>query len=218
MRSVFALMFCCVAASVASAETKSAPFSYVRTSRHSVTTIHGLNYRLTMPARFHVVAAENRVDTFNSHPYRISLTAFLATDAAVMVHAETVADASGASNYDNLPTARLHGRRFHVRPDQCVDLAPAQLDGEHDLLWLSKNGFSPTGPLQLRQFLASSDDHNREIVISLLLRVADCAHVDVDIKGLRALQNELRLNAVHGLKVRWLKPGAAALDRSATSG
>lgn len=165
-------------------------FGNLRASTHSVVTTHGLDHALRMPHRFHVASPEHRTDTFNGHPFRISLTAFLSKDAALMVHAETVADDSGASNYDALPMATLAGLTFHRRPDQCVNLSKQQLEGEHDLLWLADHGFPPTGPLQVRQYLTNNPQHDREIVLTFMLRVADCTHAE---------RNRLRLHALIGL-------------------
>ncbi len=166
----------------------------LRTGAHEVITTHGLDVRLRMPARYRVAPPEHRSDRFNGHPFRISLTAFLAADSAVMVHAETVADDSGASNYDDLPTGTLAGLAFHRRPDQCVDLTRDQLKGEHDLLWLARNGFPPTGPLQVRQYLRSTAAHDREIVLTFMVRVPDCARREDNRQRLTGLIGQLRID------------------------
>lgn len=178
-------------AGIARGDAAHAPPHNLHVAAHTVVTTNGLDHTLRMPRRFRIARPEHRKDSFHGHPFQISLTAFLARDAALMVHAETVADGSGASNYDDLPQATLHGLSFHVRPDQCVDLRPAQLRGEHDLLWLRSHGFTPTGPIQIRQYLASSRDHNREIVLSFLLRVPDCLNRTRNRKHLRALIDQL---------------------------
>ncbi len=148
---------------------------YLEASGSIIRTTHALGYRIELPGKFKATPVDSRRDTFNGHPFDISLAALLDTDAAVMVHAETVADGSGASNYDDLPPATLAGVPFRKRPASCQDLLPGDIVGEHDLEWLSARGFSPTGPLQVAQYLASSADHNAEVVITLLARVPGCS-------------------------------------------
>ncbi len=190
----------CSGARAQTAESPSNTFRNLRVTAHTVVTTHGLDHSLRMPSRFRVAPPEHRTDTFHGHPFRISLTAFLSHDAALMVHAESVADDSGASDYDTLPKAVLAGVVFHRRPDQCVDLRPADLRGEHDLQWLDRHGFAPTGPLQVRQYLASNARHDREIVLTFMVRVHDCARPRRNRPRLEALIGQLRIDgrAPHG--------------------
>lgn len=139
-----------------------------------IRTTHALRYRLSLPENFRATAVDSRRDVFNGHPFDISLAALLSANAAVMVHAETVADGSGASNYDDLPLAALGGLPFHKRPASCQDLSPEDIAGEHDLEWLAAQGFPPKGPLQVAQYLATTDDHDAEVVITLIARVPGC--------------------------------------------
>jgi hypothetical protein len=190
---LLATLFCSIAGAIAAPSPASS--SYLRIAGQLVETTHGLNYTLSLPSRFRLAQPENRTDAFNGHPFRISLTAFVSADAAVMVQAETVLDRSGASTYENLPSQSLHGLTFHVRPDQCVDLKRDELTGEHDLEWLDAHGFPPIGPLVLRQFLANSADHNSEVVISFLQRVSDCNDKSANAAALHNLQDQLRISS-----------------------
>ena len=194
-----ALSVCSISCAMASPPP--ADFSYLQISRQSVRTTHSLKYTLSMPSSFRIAQPENRTDAFHGHPFRISLTAFVSANAAVMVQAEAVADGSGASNYENLPTQSLHGLPFRVRPDQCVDLKRNELTGEHDLEWLDAHGFPPVGPLLLRQFLINSADHNSEVVISFLQRVSDCNDKNSNSAALHNLQDRLRISrkAMHAV-------------------
>lgn len=154
---------------------------------HAIRTRHSLRYRVVLPRDFQVTAVDNRRDHFNGHPFDISRAALIGPNAAVMVHAETVADGSGASNYEQLPLEALDGQAFHVRPRSCQNLSRADIVGESDLEWLSAQGFPPIGPLAVAQYLGSSADHNAEVVLTLMVRVPTCspAITDEAINGLR---------------------------------
>lgn len=114
------------------------------------------------------------MDEFNETPFNISLAALIEDNRALMVHAETVADLSGASDYSNLPQADWPNDSFRSEGAICMDVPVEAIEGEHDLEWLRENGFEPTGAIVLAQYFATTADNNSEIVISVLVRVASC--------------------------------------------
>ncbi|MEZ5464713.1 MAG: hypothetical protein R3F22_05685 [Lysobacteraceae bacterium] len=162
------------------ANDRSGGLPYLVANGHSVRSRHAVPLEVVLPQGFQATPVDSRRDRFNGHPFDISRAALIGADAAVMVHAETVADGSGASNYDELPQARLDGRPFRVRPPSCQDLSQDDIRGESDLEWLAAQDFPPTGPLAVAQYLASSEDHNAEIVITLMARVTDCSTEAMD--------------------------------------
>jgi hypothetical protein len=136
-------------------------------------TTHGLAYTITsdqMTAR----GPEHRNDQFGENPYEISLGALFSDDGVVMIHAERVANQSGASNYQDLPRSKWPDNSFRFSGATCIDVSAAEIEGEHDLEWLRDNGFEPTGPMVFVQYYATTDDFNDEIVITLLARVDAC--------------------------------------------
>jgi len=150
-----------------------APAEHLRVIGDRIETVHGLRYIIT-GSDFHVAGPVHRSDTFDGHPYEISLAGLIGEGGAVMVHAERVADGSGASNYDDLPTAAWPSPDFHRR-FMCVTLAEDDITGEHDLEWLRANSFDPLGSIALEQLLTTSADHNEEVVVSLIVKGLDCA-------------------------------------------
>ncbi len=148
-------------------------FAHLRLSSGAIQSTHAMRYEVRAQG-FNVAGPVDRTDLFDGHPYEISLAAFIGEGQAVMVHGERVADASGASNYDNLPEASWPNGAFRVR-SMCVVLAPGDIQGEHDLEWLRANGFDPVGSLALEQSFTTTVDHNNELVISLAVKDVDCA-------------------------------------------
>jgi hypothetical protein len=126
------------------------------------------------PPHFRRAGPEHRVAEFDGHPFEVSLAAWLGDSGAVMVHAERVRDGSGASNYDSLPAAGWPAPGFRLR-SYCVTVTAEQVAEEHDLRFLDRAGWSPLGPVALEQYLRTTPDHNREVVVSLVVRRVDCA-------------------------------------------
>jgi len=136
-------------------------------------TTHGLAYTITSDQMV-AKGPKHRTDQFGDNPYEISLGALFSDDGVVMVHAERVANQSGASNYQNLARSKWPDDSFRFSGATCIDVSPAEIDGEHDLEWLRDNGFEPTGPMVFVQYYATTNDFNDEIVITLLARVDAC--------------------------------------------
>ena len=143
---------------------------------------------------FNTSSVNNREAMFGGHPYQVSVAVLTAPDGAVMVHAERVADGSGASNYDNLPAADWPDSRFRLR-SLCAVIDRSTIAEEHDLTFLDTNGWNPEGALALRQYLATTPDHNQEVVLSLVVHVPSCAdHVAAEA-GFAALRHRLAIAA-----------------------
>jgi hypothetical protein len=149
-----------------------APVHDIAASDHQMRATNGMAVQVRVAQGYRLLRPTSRHASFDGHPYEVSLAAMAAPGKAVMLHAERVKDRSGHSNYDTLPESRWRG--FHIR-SQCASIAREDLVGEHDLKWLTDRGWDPTGNIALEQHLKSSRDHNREVVVSLLAKVEDCA-------------------------------------------
>jgi hypothetical protein len=134
---------------------------------------HGLAYSFTSKT-LRASGPKHRTDQFGDNPYEISLAAFFSEDAVVMLHAERVANQSGASNYENLDQAKWPDASFRSSGAVCIDVSASDIQGEHDLEWLRDHGFEPVGPLAYAQFFATTADHNDEIVVTMLARISSC--------------------------------------------
>jgi hypothetical protein len=95
-------------------------------------------------------------------------------DNALMVHAEVVADSSGASDYSDLAIAGWPNETFRSSGPICLHIPPGEVEGEHDLQWLRQNGFEPSGNTLYAQYFATTADMNAEVVISILQHVGSC--------------------------------------------
>ncbi len=160
-----------------------------------IVSLHGLKYRIDASDGFAVVGPKHRQDAFNGAPFEISLAAFVSDEAALMVHAERVADGSGASNYDNLPVADWPNDAFRSPGAQCVVIARADTEGEHDLEWLMANGFDPVGSLLFAQYFASTDDYNDEVVLSIIAHTSSCDDNRSYDDDIAALQSQFTVSA-----------------------
>lgn len=136
-------------------------------------TTHGLAYTITSE-KMVAKGPKHRTDQFGDNPYEISLGALFSDDGVVMIHAERVANQSGASNYQDLARSKWPDDSFRFSGATCIDVSDEEIEGEHDLEWLRDNGFEPTGPMVFVQYYATTDDFNDEIVITLLARVDAC--------------------------------------------
>ena len=136
-------------------------------------TTHGLSYTITSDQMV-AKGPKHRTDQFGDNPYEVSLGALFSDDGVVMVHAERVANQSGASNYQDLARSQWPDDSFRFSGATCIDVSAAEIEGEHDLEWLRDNGFEPTGPMVFVQYYATTNDFNDEVVITLLARVDAC--------------------------------------------
>ncbi len=163
-------------------------FNYISVSNGRIRTLHEIGYEVDLTDGFHVTKPKNRVDQFDGTPYKISLAAFIGKNSAVMIHAETVADLSGASDYSDLPQAEWPDRTFRSSGHACLEIPADEVEGEHDLLWLQSHGFEPTGTLLFGQYFATTADNNAEIVISILAHVSSCDDESANLEFIRDIQ------------------------------
>jgi len=171
-----------------------AGFSFIEASPNALHTTHKIRLEIGRPKGFRVAAPASRSTMFNTHPYEVTLAGFLGRDQAILLHAERVADRSGASNYDTLPQGDLPG--FRVRT-QCAAIGATDVAEEHDLAWLARHGWDPAGAsLAIRQYFRTTPDHNEEVVISLIAKVDRCRD-DAAIAGaMKTLRRLLKVRQV----------------------
>ncbi len=149
-------------------------FTYISVSNGRIRTLHQLEYEIAVAGDFSITEPKSRVDVFGHTPYRISLAAFIGDDRALMIHAEEVADLSGASDYSHLSMAEWPDKTFRSSDPSCLHIPPEEVEGEHDLQWLRQNGFEPSGNILYAQYFATTADMNTEIVITMLQHVGSC--------------------------------------------
>lgn len=166
-------------------------FDYLRLDGRSLVVTHSLASRFEMPPEFNVYPPTHRTATFNDVPFEISLSAFISQHAAMMVHAEQVADRSGASNYDRFPLSDWPITAYRSPGATCQEVPASVVAEEHDLLWLRERGFEPSGSIWLEQHFLSGNDYNDEIVVSLLVRGLTCEEEPLAADRLAALRAQL---------------------------
>jgi len=175
-----------IATHVDESEVPAIDFNYIVVSNGRIQTTHGINYEFVSAAGLEATQPKNRLDNFDGTPYKISLAAFTSADSALMIHAETVADMSGASDYSNLPEGDWPDASFRSEGHACMEVPAEAIEGEHDLLWLQSNGFDPVGTILFAQHFANTSDMNTEVVLSILLHVPGC---DDEVANLEAIRN-----------------------------
>ena len=163
-------------------------FNYISVSNGKVRTLHELKYEIAVAGELLITEPISRVDVFGDTPYRISLAAFIGDDRALMIHAEEVADSSGASNYSHLSVADWPDKTFRAREPSCLHIPPDEVEGEHDLQWLRQNGFEPSGNILYVQYFATTADMNTEIVISMLQHMGSCDDESDNLKAIDDFQ------------------------------
>jgi hypothetical protein len=171
-------------------------FSFLAVVDGTLITTYRLGYRIEPAETFTRSGPTHRRAIFNDVPFEISLAAFIRQRGVVMIHAERVADGSGASDYTHFPEADWPDGRFRLKPPECFVLPPESIEGEHDLKWLQDNGFKPSGTLHLAQYFASTDDFNEELVISFLLKVDSCDDEAANGKALEALRADISVTRI----------------------
>ncbi len=164
----------CASVQSASSLVKDAGFSFIEAAAGTIRTTNRLRFEIAYPGA-RLAGTTHRRDVFNGRPYEISLAALIGEDGAVIIHAERVADASGASNYDSLPASDWPEAAFRKGIAACIAIGPDDIEGEHDLEWLLSNDFDPVGEAILQQYFTTTADHNDEIVLTLMRKVSSCA-------------------------------------------
>ena len=174
--------------SLAHGQANEPELSLLGFDRGVLITTHRLAYRIEASEAFTRAGPKHRQAVFDEVPFEISLAAFIRDDGAVMIHAERVADGSGASDYTHFPEADWPDGRFRLKPPECLELPLDAIDGEHDLEWLRDNGFPVSGTVHLEQYFASTADFNEELVISFFLKVESCDDRAANTKALETLR------------------------------
>ena len=176
--------------------TPTVDFNYISVSDGRIRTSHDIRYEVEVTDGFDVTEPKNRVDHFDGTPYKISLAAFIGDNSALMIHAETVADLSGASDYSNLPQAQWPDETFRSSGHVCLEIPADEIEGEHDLKWLQNNGFEPTGTTLFGQYFATTADKNAEIVISIMQHVSSCDDESANIEVIRDIQSRTTVTKI----------------------
>lgn len=166
-------------------------FEYLRLDERSLVVTHSLALRFDMPAQYTVHPPTHRAATFNNVPFEISLSAFVSPLETIMVHAEQVADGSGAANYDRFPPSNWPITEFRSPGPASQEVPASVVAEEHDLLWLRERGFEPSGSIWMEQHFLSGNDYNDEIVVTLLIRGLDCEDGTEAVNRLTALKAQL---------------------------
>ena len=122
-------------------------------------TTHGLKYTITSD-QLVAKGPTHRTAQFGDTPYEVSLAALLSESGAVMIHAERVANQSGASNYENLARSDWPNDSFRIDKATCIDVPASEVESEHDLKWLRENGIEPSGSVVFVQDYATTDPRN----------------------------------------------------------
>ena len=169
-------------------------FKHLSKEGHQIITLHRLKYKMEATSEFFIVNPKHRAANFNDVPYEISLSAFISKNVAVMVHAERVADGSGASDYSDKDLAIWPTNNFRSDGSECMTLPYDVIEGEHDLEWLRDNGFEPSGNILFSQYFLTTDDYNDEIVVSMILRIEDCNNNIENMEFLQKSQNQLKIS------------------------
>jgi len=175
----------------AAANAATPGFSFIASTKNALRTTHSIRLEIARPQGYRIARPTRRNAVFNAHPYEVTLSGFLGRDRAILLHAERVADRSGASDYDKLPESDLPGFRMRT---QCAAISAEDAAEEHDLSWLAANGWNPAGAsLAIRQYFRTTPDHNEEVVISLIARVARCDDEPAVAGALKDLRRRLKL-------------------------
>ena len=179
-----------------SSETPAVDFNYIVVSDGRIQTTHGINYEIVSADGLEATQPKNRIDNFDGTPYKISLAAFISAEKVLMIHAETVADLSGASDYSNFPEGDWPDGSFRSEGHACMEVPAEAIEGEHDLLWLQSNGFDPVGSILFGQYFANTADMNTEVVLSILLHVPACDDEAANLEAIRTFKAAISVTGV----------------------
>ena len=173
------------------AETTAPEFEYLRLQDRALVVTHSLASQFEMPVDFTAHPVTHRTARFNEVPFEISLSAFVSVQETIMIHAEHVADGSGASNYDRFPTSDWPQTGYRSPGANCQTVPASVVAEEHDLAWLRERGFEPSGEIWLEQHFLSGNSYNDEIVVTLLVKGPACEDENGAATRLAALRARL---------------------------
>jgi hypothetical protein len=77
-----------------------------------------------------------------------------------------------------------------------MEVPPEAIEGEHDLEWLVKNEFDPTGTVLFAQYFTSSADNNAEIVVCIIHHVDACEDVAANQSAVDNIQAKANIVAI----------------------
>ncbi|WP_291843757.1 hypothetical protein [Maricaulis sp.] len=157
-------------------------------------TRHTLRFHFSAGDGWRMTEPAHRSARFNDVPFEVSLSAFLRDDEAIMIHAEHVADQSGAANYDRFPATDWPVGGFRGEQAQCHEFPASVVAEEHDLAWLDRHGFSPVGAMWIEQHFLSGNNYNDEIVVSLIVRGESCDDADEPAQEFARMRESLSAN------------------------
>lgn len=186
----------CLGASGPGAQAKD--FQHLVVKEGMLVTTHGLKLTMKADAHYKVAKPKHRVATFkNGNTFEISLSAFISPKAAIMVHAESDANAKGAANYSNKPKVNWPNDTFRSNGPACIEVAKEDVAHEHDLAWLRTNGFEPSGKLLFSQYFSTTNDFNHEIVLSLIIPVKSCQDDAAQKMALQAVKQSIEVDPMN---------------------
>tara|TARA_R110002096_G_scaffold97990_3_gene218259 strand:- start:587 stop:1183 length:597 start_codon:yes stop_codon:yes gene_type:complete len=194
MQQPIAALLLCLALPISAAQAVEGDFAHLTREGERLVTRHSLRYAFRANAEWTIAEPLHRTARFNDVPFEVSLSGFLQTDAAIMIHAEHVSDGSGASNYDHFPLSEWPATGFRAKPRACFEVSAEIVEEEHDLAWLRDHGFDPVGAAWIEQYFLSGNGYNDEIVISLIVRGSGCEPADAPEAALARLRAALHVS------------------------
>lgn len=172
MKRILLYLFLVLFISFCNAEEQS--FVFLEFENNKLQATHEIPLAVRVAEGYQEAGPVNHTPTFNDHPFKVSLAAFVGDSSFIMVHAEKLADNSGTLDYSNLDSTKFKGLDFVMR-NQCAELTDEIIDEEHDLSFLKNNNFELKPAVYLRQFLTTTEDRNSELVLSYGKRVKSCS-------------------------------------------
>lgn len=169
-------------------------FAYLAANGGTLTVLHTLSMSFSADESYTLSGPRHRTAEFNEVPFEISLAAYLQDDRAIMVHAEHVADLSGAANYDRFPVTDWPAPGFRGEGQRCHEIPAEIVEGEHDLKWLRDHGLEPSGPVWMEQHFLSGNEYNDEVVISLILKSDTCENSAEAGTSFQAMRDGLQVS------------------------
>jgi hypothetical protein len=170
--------------------TQGDTFNYLKFQDHSLQSTHGVPFELKVPESYQQAGPVNHEPTFNNHPFKVSLAAFIGDSTFIMVHAETLADQSGILDYSNFKSVTFKGFPFNTRA-QCAEFTEKIIQEEHDVKFLYDNSFNPMPAVYLKQLLTTSPDGNAEFVLSYGKRVPNCSDRVISVPFKALIEREM---------------------------
>ncbi|MEP3279674.1 MAG: hypothetical protein ABJN26_09680 [Stappiaceae bacterium] len=157
-------------------------FDYLDSHANSVTATHQAGYKVQIEPSFEALGELHHRQASRDLMFRVSFAAYANEGDLILIHAETLEDASGVLDYGSLPQTMLNGLSFALQ-EQCVPAeAAAALETNREAMFVKEQGYQLNLPFHMTQFLVASPDGNAEVKISYGREVADCAAVSEDFK------------------------------------